>query len=137
MERLRRRADFLLAAKFGSHAPAAAFVLQARRREDDGPARFGFTVSRKVGGAVERNRARRRLREMVRRADACGAASGYDYVVIARRAALTKPFDSMVSEFGAAMGRALKAKPASRRAGGANETLQRRGEGGSARARNE
>src|SRR5688572_12306897 len=55
MERLRQRADFLAAAT-GVKAPAAAFVLQARRRDDDGPVRIGFTVSRKVGTAVERNR---------------------------------------------------------------------------------
>ena len=57
MERLRRRGEFLAAAK-GLRAPASAFVLQVRRREDEGPARLGFTVSRKVGTAVERNRAR-------------------------------------------------------------------------------
>ena len=41
-------------------------MLQARKRSDEGPARFGFTVSKKVGNAVERNRVRRRLREIVR-----------------------------------------------------------------------
>ena len=65
LDRLRHRADFLAAAE-GAKAPAATFVLQARPRGDDGPARVGFTVSRKVGGAVERNRVRRRLREVVR-----------------------------------------------------------------------
>ena len=65
MERLRQRADFLAAAT-GVKIPAAAFVLQAKRRGDQGPARFGFTVSKKVGNAVERNRVRRRLREIVR-----------------------------------------------------------------------
>ena len=106
MERLRRRADFL-AANAGARAPAPAFVLQVRRREDEGPARIGFSVSRKVGTAVERNRARRRLREMVRHADAIGIARGHDYVVIARRAALTEPFERMVADFGGAMRRAL------------------------------
>ena len=69
MERLKQRADFLAAAK-GSKVAASAFVLQARKRTDDGPVRFGFTVSRKVGNAVERNRVRRRLREIVRLSDA-------------------------------------------------------------------
>ena len=64
MERLRQRADFLAAAA-GVKAPASTFVLQMRRRED-GPMRVGFTVSKRVGGAVERNRIRRRLREVVR-----------------------------------------------------------------------
>ena len=65
MQRLRQRADFLAAAS-GAKAPATAFVLQARNRRDSAPARVGFTVSKKVGGAVERNRVRRRLREVVR-----------------------------------------------------------------------
>ena len=59
MERLRQRADFLAAAS-GAKSTATAFVLQARKRSDDGPARVGFTVSKKVGNAVERNRVRRR-----------------------------------------------------------------------------
>ncbi len=53
MERLRQRADFLAAAT-GIKIPAASFVLQAKRRDDQGPARFGFTVTKKVGNAVER-----------------------------------------------------------------------------------
>ena len=53
MERLRQRADFLAAAT-GTKMPTAAFVLQARKRDDAGPVRVGFTVSRKVGTAVER-----------------------------------------------------------------------------------
>lgn len=105
MERLRRRADFLAAAQ-GMRAPAAAFVLQVRRRPDEGPARVGFTVSRKVGNAVERNRARRRLREMVRAAGAAVVAAGHDYVVVGRRAALTHPFDRLIADFGSALRRA-------------------------------
>ena len=61
MERLRQRADFIAAAG-GRKLATAAFVLQARERDDGGPARVGFTVSKKVGNAVERNRVRRRLR---------------------------------------------------------------------------
>ena len=64
MLRLKQRADFLAAAS-GAKVATAAFVLQGRNRDDDGPARIGFTVSRKVGTAVERNRVRRRLRDIV------------------------------------------------------------------------
>ena len=64
MDRLRRRADFR-AASSGKRTSAGGFVLQARLRDDDGGVRVGFTVSRQVGNAVERNRVRRRLREIV------------------------------------------------------------------------
>jgi ribonuclease P protein component len=98
MERLRQRADFLAAAT-GVKAPAAAFVLQARRRDDDGPVRIGFTVSKKVGTAVERNRVRRRLREIVRLSAAARMRRGHDYVLIGRRAALELPFERIIEEF--------------------------------------
>jgi ribonuclease P protein component len=80
-------------------------VLQARRRGDDGAARVGFTVSRQVGNAVERNRVRRRLREIVRLAAASALYAGHDYVLIGRRAALAAPFGEMMREFTAALSR--------------------------------
>jgi ribonuclease P protein component len=104
MERLRQRADFVAAAS-GIKAPAAAFVLQARNRRDEGPARFGFTVSKKVGTAVERNRVRRRLREIVQRSTANRLRAGHDYVLVGRRAALSLPFGKLVQEFEGALRR--------------------------------
>jgi ribonuclease P protein component len=61
MDRLRQRADFLAVAN-GARISTAGFVVQARRRDDDGPIRLGFTVTKKNGTATERNRIRRRLR---------------------------------------------------------------------------
>jgi ribonuclease P protein component len=104
MERLKERADFLAAAK-GARVPAGAFVLQARARGDTAPARFGFTTSKKVGTAVERNRVRRRLREIVRRNAALIGEDGHDYVLIGRRAALAMPFERISAEFTGAMAR--------------------------------
>jgi ribonuclease P protein component len=103
MERLRHRADFLAAAT-GAKSPATAFVLQVRKRQDGGPVRVGFTVSRKVGNAVERNRVRRRLREIVRKAPV-GLRTGHDYVLIGRRAALGLPFDRMIEDLDRALRR--------------------------------
>jgi ribonuclease P protein component len=91
MQRLRQRKEFLAAAT-GAKAPVTGFVLQAFDRREDGPVRVGFTVSKKVGNAVERNRVRRRLREVVRLAPPDRMRPGYDYVLIGRRAALDLPF---------------------------------------------
>jgi len=97
-ERLRKRADFLDVAA-GTRSPAAAFVLQSRARADTGPPRVGFTVSKKVGNAVERNRVRRRLREIVRLSDAARLRPGNDYVLIGRRPALDQPFARLIEDF--------------------------------------
>src|SRR3954463_10992590 len=105
MQRLRQRADFLAAAT-GVRAPASGFVLQALdRQRKDGPVRVGFTVSKKVGNAVERNRVRRRLREVIRLSQGARMQPGYDYVGIGRRAALELPFERLVEDFARALGR--------------------------------
>jgi ribonuclease P protein component len=102
MQRLRRRAEFLKAAT-GAKVTAAPFVLQVVRGDATSP-RVGFTVSKKVGTAVERNRVRRRLREIVRQSAAI-MRPGYDYVLVGRRAALREPFDRMLAAFNAAVRR--------------------------------
>jgi ribonuclease P protein component len=107
MERLTQRAEFLAAAK-GQRVPAPGFILQAHARKTDAPPRFGFTVSKKVGNAVERNRVRRRLREIVRRHAALLAERGHDYVLIGRRAALQAPFAEMAADFTGALTRLHK-----------------------------
>ena len=109
MERLKQRADFLAAAK-GARVPAGAFVLQARERGDAASPRFGFTASKKVGTAVERNRVRRRLREIVRRNAALIPATGHDYVLIGRRAALDMPFERINADFLGALTRVARGR---------------------------
>ncbi len=104
MVRLKQRADFLAAAT-GAKVATAAFVLQGRNREDEAPARIGFTVSRKVGTAVERNRVRRRLRDIVKRSAADSLRAGYDYVLVGRRTALSRQFDHMIEDFSNALRR--------------------------------
>ena len=104
MQRLRQRADFLAAAS-GRKIATAAFVLQGRAREGAGAARVGFTVSKKVGNAVERNRVRRRLREIVRLSDAARLRPGNDYVLVGRRAALDLPFARLIEDFRRALER--------------------------------
>ena len=111
MDRLRQRADFLAVAN-GARTGAAAFVVQSRRRDDGGPIRVGFTVTKKNGTATERNRIRRRLRELVKRLDAVSMRPHSDYVLVGRRAALTRDFSSMLedSALGAASNRAATLK---------------------------
>ena len=95
MDRLRQRADFLAVAD-GARMNSAAFVVQSRVREDNGPVRIGFTVTKKNGTATERNRIRRRLRELVKRLDGVVMQPHSDYVLVGRRAALHRPFAIML-----------------------------------------
>jgi ribonuclease P protein component len=131
-ERLRRRADFLRAAK-GMRFYARGLTLQAAPRQipsetiaarapgdpatagaGTGPAqtgiaghvfpcaeaqpRFGFTVTKQSGGAVQRNRIRRRLKEALRLLDPLPARPGHDYVILARPEALSMPFLALQAE---------------------------------------
>jgi ribonuclease P protein component len=104
MQRLKQRADFVAAAS-GRKVATAGFVLQVRGRIDEGPIRIGFTVSKKVGTAVERNRVRRRLKDVVGRSAAGQLRPGHDYVLIGRRAALNLSFARMSEEFTMAVAR--------------------------------
>ena len=97
MDRLRQRADFLAVAN-GSRANSAAFVVQGRLRDDNGPVRIGFTVTKKNGTAAERNRIRRRLRELVKRLDVIPMRPHHDYVLVGRRAALHRDFATMLDD---------------------------------------
>jgi len=110
MERLKRRTDFRAAAK-GLRAPGRAFVLQARQRAEAGPVRVGFTVSKQIGGAVKRNRVRRRLREAVRLMAEAKLRPGHDYVLIGRAAALQSRFIEIVRELDGALRRIHTAAP--------------------------
>ncbi len=92
MERLKKRSDYLIVTKAGQRFVTPAFILQVYHRAPEAPARVGFTASRKIGGAVERNRAKRRLRALVRQFLPPLACQGTDYVLIARKEALTRTY---------------------------------------------
>jgi ribonuclease P protein component len=104
MDRLRQRADFLAVAN-GARMNSAAFIVQSRTRGDDGPVRVGFTVTKKVGTATERNRVRRRLRQLVKRLDVISMRPHSDYVLVGRRAALTRDFATMLDDLRSALHR--------------------------------
>jgi ribonuclease P protein component len=111
--RLKRRAEFLRVAGGRRKAVTPGLILQAleRPREDaamlnadnnDAP-RVGFTASRKVGIAVARNRARRRLKAAAAQVMPRHAAPGHDYVVIARLETLKRPFPALLGDFETAL----------------------------------
>jgi ribonuclease P protein component len=103
IERLKKRADFLAAARAASCARGAV-VLQARDRADETPlVRVGFTCTRKVGGAVIRNRAKRRMREAARVLLPQLAKPGFDYVLIARNGAPTRPWLRLLDDVKSAL----------------------------------
>lgn len=115
--RLKRRPEFVRVAKGGRKWVTPGLVLQARRRAvPTGPgaedtlgqlsiSRVGFTVSRRVGTAVERNRVRRRLRAAVDRMMPAHARERMDIVVIGRRVALTRSFSDLVHDLEVALKR--------------------------------
>ena len=100
--RLKARPEFLYV-RGGTRFATPSLVLQARRRAPacaTAPhlARFGFTATKTIGGAVVRNRARRRLKEAVRLTGADHAAEGYDYVLIARGGTVQRPFIELIKD---------------------------------------
>ena len=112
LTRLKRRADFLRLSRRGRKKVTPGFVLQANRTPTDaaagreGPAmRVGFTVSRKVGKAVARNRAKRRLRAIAREALARHGRPGYDYVLIGRRNTASRPYGDLAADLESALSR--------------------------------
>ncbi len=107
--RLQRRDDFLRVAGRGRKWVTPGLILQVASMDlaiagfDEKGVRVGFTASRRVGNAVERNRVRRRLRAAVREVLDDHGRRGRDYVVIGRRASLVRPFRSLVQDLKVAL----------------------------------
>lgn len=103
---LTQRPDFQRTAR-GKRVAEAGFVLQMLRRPEDAAEgiRIGYTCSKKVGNAVARNRAKRRLREVARAILPQNGKTGHDYVLIGRRNATADlPFDQLLSDMEKALG---------------------------------
>ena len=117
--RLKTRPEFIRVAS-GRRVYGRCVGLQVYRRDDgDGhgvsTCRVGLTVTKKVGGAVERNRMKRRLREALR-APGLATDAAHDYVLVARRDALTVPFAGLIADLRKCFGEAASGR--SRRGGG-------------------
>ncbi|MGR6432183.1 ribonuclease P protein component [Rhizobium sp. PAMB 3182] len=89
--RLKSRPQFL-AVRNGEKRKGKYVLLEVLDRKDNDEPRVGFTVTKKHGNAVERNRMRRRLKEAVRLSARFAMEPGHDYVIVARREALSAPF---------------------------------------------
>ena len=109
MEHLKRRQDFVAAARAPSQA-MPGMVVQARNRLDSKPARLGFTCSKKIGNAVTRNRSKRRMREAALLVLGGQAKSGFDYVLIGRMATAKRNFADLQKDLTVALKR-LHATP--------------------------
>lgn len=107
LERLKRRPEFLRVAAARNSAARPGLVLQALPHKGEAAAcravRYGLTVSRKVGNAVARNRARRRLRAAAEMTLASHGVPGVDYVLIGRRGTLHRPFATLIQDLAGAM----------------------------------
>lgn len=106
MDRLKTRADFLRAQK-GARRSAPGLTLEVCRTPEKFAAprhlRVGYTASRKVGGAVERNRAKRRLRAAAAALLPLYGQDGNDYVLVARRDTLIRPFSGLLDDLAGAL----------------------------------
>jgi len=103
LDRLRKRADFLQAARAASLARGGV-VVQMRPRGDGRPlVRAGFTATKKIGGAVVRNRAKRRLREAARALLPLHGRAGCDYVFIARSGTTARPWARLLDDVKSAL----------------------------------
>jgi ribonuclease P protein component len=99
LARLKRRAEFLRVAGTKRKWVAPGLILQAApRTTQNGEPRIGYTASRKVGIAVVRNRARRRLKAAVAAMMPLHAVPGHDYVLVARAETARRPFAALVGD---------------------------------------
>ena len=102
IERLKKRPDFLACAQ-AAHCARGAVLVQARPRDAEPLVRAGFTATKRIGAAVERNRAKRRLREAARLLLPALASPGFDYVFVARGGVTTRPWPRLLDDVKSAL----------------------------------
>ena len=102
---IRKRADFL-AANGGLRTTTPGFILLIRDRKDaDASMRVGFTVTKKIGGAVVRNRMKRRFRALAREVVPAKGLAGADHIMIGRAKGVERDFGLLRSELASALDR--------------------------------
>jgi len=96
---LKKRSDFIAASKALRQSMRSMLVQARMRNDDDATMRVGFTCSKKVGNAVIRNRAKRRLREVARAVVTRHGKAGFDYVFVGRNTVTEQAdFDSLIQD---------------------------------------
>ena len=106
MDHLRKRADFLRAARGIRRVEGATTLETCPTPEDEaltGRLRVGFTASKKIGNAVTRNRAKRRLRAAASQLLPLLGRAGHDYVLVARGTTVARPFAALLSDITTAL----------------------------------
>lgn len=112
IEKLKTRPQYLAVARVNNKKVMPGMVVQFLPGEDENaPAKVGLTVSGKTGGSVDRSRIKRRLRQVIKEILPGAALPGATYVVIGRRAALTRSFDSLKKDLQTALEALHATKP--------------------------
>jgi ribonuclease P protein component len=111
LRRLTKRPQFLAAAKGVSLARGAVLIQRLDRADGDPAIGVGFTATRKIGGAVVRNRAKRRLREAARALLPVHGVAGSDYVLIARQGTAERPWERLLDDVASALTRLAQPGP--------------------------
>ena len=112
IETMKNRPDFLRTSQ-GRRQGTGSFLLQGRARGDDlAVVRIGFTASKKIGNAVARNRAKRRMRALAREVLPAMAISGWDYVLVAKpEATISRDYKDMLADLAHALASVHRARP--------------------------
>jgi len=99
INKLKSRKDFLRVQSSGNKIVSSSFIIQNLKNvENETPSRFGFTASKKVGGAVQRNKAKRRMRSLVYEMKNIFEQLGQDYVLIAKKETVNKKYSEIKND---------------------------------------
>ena len=97
LDKITKRSDYLRASK-SKYVRTNSFVIQFYNRNDSSDPRYGITATKKIGNAIKRNKAKRRIRSLVKDLLPKYGKNGYDYVFVAKEKVIDSPWDSLLQE---------------------------------------